>query len=80
MNGLSLRRASLTTKDGSEIATVNTLPYAIMPEMLVWGTRYFVFNGTRDEREALPVTSDAIYREINGMGIGFDDPSQSGVQ
>lgn len=79
MTGLSLRRANLKTKSGDEVATVYTLPFSVMPQMIVWGTRYFLFDGTTDERNALAITADAPYREIDGAGIGFDDPSQSGV-
>jgi len=34
-------KARLLTRDGLYVATVTTLPYQIIPEVLIWGMRMF---------------------------------------
>ena len=58
--------AFLTTYEGHDVETVRILPFVDLPELLIWGERFFVFTGTYTGKD-LP-----IYREVRGMTVALE--------
>ena len=51
-----MREVMLYTRDGGYVATVLTVPFQLMPEMLNWGQRFFVRETDEKYVEGLCVT------------------------
>jgi hypothetical protein len=49
----------LQTRDGQLVAIATTLPFQIMPEIMLWGERFFIFTGTYTGKD-LPIYIEGI--------------------
>lgn len=63
---MSTQRIELLTNNGHRVAMVEIPPFAINPQVLLWGLRYFVRNANGEYREAVGVwyvSTDHISRD-----------------
>jgi hypothetical protein len=56
----------LQTRDGSLVAISTTLPFQTMPEIMLWGERFFIFTGTYTGKD-VPIYREGICGIANGI-------------
>ena len=57
-------KVKLYTRDGGFVADIVTLPFKLMPEVIMWGQRFFVHDLFKDTTETYGYTEAFCYAHV----------------